>query len=354
MNRREALQLIAASTSVSMLPATLAFGDDRPAKTGMGLVIYCCQFRSQMLAKATPAVDLFEPLTFLDHCKSLGAGGMQNRLGVLEASEVIALRKHAEQHSLYIEAITSVPKDEADVERFEAEIKTAAAVGAKAVRTTIIPGRRYETFDSLAMFREFEASGRGSLELAVPVVERHRMPLAVENHKDHRIAERVKLFEDISSEFVGACVDTGNSIALLEDPVETVTALAPWARSVHLKDQAVQPYADGFLLADIPLGQGFIDLKEIVAIIKSKRPQVRFSLELITRDPLKVPVLEDKYWATFPELPASELARMLKKVRENAADNLTTISRMSPEQQLAHEDANVRTSLDYARDVLQL
>ena len=352
MNRREALQLIAASTSASMLLAASSAGEDRPAATGLGLVIYCCQFRSQMLAKATPAIDLFEPVTFLDHCKSLGAGGMQNRLGVLEPNQALALRKHAEANSLYIEAIVSVPRDQADVERFDAEIKSAAEAGAKAARTTIIPGRRYEFFDSLKMFREFEARGRKSLELAVPVVERHQVPLAVENHKDHRIEERVELFEDISSEFVGACLDTGNSIALLEDPIETATALAPWAHAVHLKDQAVQPYDEGFLLADIPLGQGCIDLKKIVAIIKSKKPHVHFSLELITRDPLEVPVLEDKYWATFPDLPASDLAKMLKMVRDGAADNLTTISRMTLDQQLAHEDANVRISLDYARDVL--
>lgn len=353
MNRREALQLIAASTSVSMLPASAA-ADDTPSATGLGLVTYCCQFRSQMLAKATPPVDLFEPLTFLDHCKSLGAGGMQNRLGVLDSREAMAIRKHAEENSLYVEAIVSVPKDSSDVERFEAEIKTAAVAGAKAVRTTIIPGRRYEYFDSLDMFREYEARGRRSLELAAPVVERHRVPLAVENHKDHRSDQRVALFEHISSEFVGACLDTGNSIALLEDPVETATALAPWAHSVHLKDQAVQPDADGFLLADIPLGQGFIDLKKVVAIIKSKVPQVRFSLELITRDPLKVPVLNDKYWATFPDLPASELARTLKTVRDGATDNLQYITRMSPREQLEREDANVRQSLDYARDVLKL
>ncbi len=354
MNRREALRLIAAGASASMLPAAFAAARDDSAATGLGLVIYCCQYRSKMLANATPPVDLFEPSTFLEHCQSLGAGGMQNRLGVLEPGEALKLRKQAEASGQYIEAIVSVPTDKSDIERFEAEIRTAAAAGAKAVRTTIIPGRRYETFDSLDRFREFEARGRKSLELAAPVVERHRVPLAVENHKDHRNEERVELFKQIGSEFVGACVDTGNSFALLEDPVETVKALAPWAHSVHLKDQAVQMYDDGFLLADIPLGQGFIDLKQIIEILRTEKPHVHFSLELITRDPLEVPVLSDKYWATFPQLPASDLARTLKSVREGTTDNLQYVSRMTPEQQLAQEDANVRASLDYARDVLNL
>ena len=354
MKRRQALQLIVAGTSASLLRATSTNGHEEPRNTGLGLVTYCCQFRRRILAKATPPVDLSEPRAFLAHCKSLGAGGMQIRLGVMNGSDSLELRKQAETNNQYIEAIVSVPQDRSKTGRFEAEIKTAAAVGAKAVRTTIIPGRRYEYFESLEMFRKFEARGRKALELAAPIVERHRVPLAVENHKDHRKGPRVALFEHISSEFVGACVDTGNSFALLEDPVETTKALAPWAHSVHLKDQAVQMVDDGFLLGDIPLGQGFIDLKKIVKILQAAKPQIHFSLELITRDPLKIPVLKDSYWRTFPDLPARDLARTLNTVRAGATDNLQYISRMTAEQQVTREDANVRQSLDYARDVLRL
>ena len=95
-----------------------------------------------------------------------------------------------------------------------------------------MPGRRYEEFKSLEHFRRAEAAGVRSLELAEPVLARHRFRLAVENHKDHRVAERLRLFEHLGSEWMGACVDVGNNIALLEDPVETVRALAPWARGI--------------------------------------------------------------------------------------------------------------------------
>jgi hypothetical protein len=113
-------------------------------------------------------------------------------------------------------------------------------------------------------------------------------------------------------------------------------------------------YDDGFLLGDIPLGQGFVDLKKIVKILRTEKPQVHFSLELITRDPLKVPVFNDTYWRTLPDVPATDLVRTLNTVRAGTTDNLQYISRMSAEQQLAREDANVRMSLDYARDVLGL
>jgi 3-oxoisoapionate decarboxylase len=99
----------------------------------------------------------------------------------------------------------------------------------------------------------------------------------------------------------------GNNLALLEDPVEVVEKLAPWAFSVHLKDHAVQEYEDGFLLSDVPLGAGCLDLKKMADILLAAKPQVRFSIELITRDALKIPCLTDKHWATFPGLKKGDI-----------------------------------------------
>ena len=279
---------------------------------------------------------------------------MQCPLGILEEPAAAKVRTFAAANHLYIEAVVKPPRDESDIARFDAELATAVSVGALAARTTVIPGRRYEYFDSLEMFNEYAARARRMLELAAPVAEKHRMPIAVENHKDQRNDERLALFEHIDSEYVGACMDTGNSFALLEDPVQTVRDFAPWTHSVHLKDQALQLYDDGFLLADIPLGQGGLDLKAMVAVLRKAKPDIRFSLELITRDPLKVTCLTEKYWATFSTLPARDLARTLRYVREHSSDNLQYISRMTLDEQLAREDANVRESLEYARDELGL
>ncbi len=352
LNRRAALGLIAGAVG---LPASVSSAAPaRGKRTGLGLVVYCSRFRRDALRRRDKDFDLYAPLSFLHHCVELGAGGMQCSLGVLNAAGSQVLKSFAENNGLFIEAIVRPPKDESDVDRFDAELQTAAAVSALAARTTIIPGRRYEYFDSLDTFKEFAARGQRMLELAAPVAEKHRIPIAVENHKDQRDDERIALFEHIDSEYVGACVDTGNSFALLEDPIQTVRDFAPWAHAVHLKDQALQLYDEGFLLADIPLGQGGLDLKCMVAILKKAKPGIHFNLELITRDPLKVPCLTDKYWSTFPTLPGRELARTMRYVRGHSSDNLQYITRMSSDKQLAREDANVRQSLDYARDELGL
>lgn len=352
VSRRTALKLVAGSVAAGALPQVAQA--ETPERTSLGLVLYCAKFRRDAMRKTNPEFNLYAPQNFLTYCRGLGAGGMQCSLGVLAEKDAASLRNYAAENALYIEAIVRPPNDKDDVARFDAELNTAAAVGAKAARTTIIPGRRYEQFDSLKAHLEAAARGQRMLELAAPVAEKHRIPIAVENHKDQRDSERVALFEHIGSEFVGACVDTGNSFALLEDPIQTVRTFAPWAHSVHLKDQALQICDEGFLLADIPLGQGGLDLKTMVAILKKAKPNIQFSLELITRDPLIVPCLTEKYWATFPKLPGREMARTLQYVREHSSDNLQYISKMTPAEQLGRETLNVRQSLDYARNELRL
>jgi sugar phosphate isomerase/epimerase len=227
------------------------------------------------------------------------------------------------------------------------------------VRVVLLPGvtsgRRYEEYNSADEFHQAYKRGRQMLELAEPVAARHQIRLAVENHKDQRIPEMLHTIAGISSEYVGVCVDTGNSIALLEDPMEVIKAYAPWAYAVHLKDIAVQQYQDGFLLWDVPLGEGFLDLAKAVGIIRSSHPEVQFSLEMMTRDPLKVPCLTENYWIVLADVPGYDLARTLKMVRTHAYEQTPPqVSHLSLSEQLRLEQENVKKSLVYARDHLGL
>jgi len=48
----------------------------------------------------------------------------------------------------------------------------------------------------------------------------------------------------------------------------------------------MRPCDDGFLVGDAPLGDGFLDLPGMVETLRKAKPGIRFSLEVITRDPL--------------------------------------------------------------------
>ena len=153
---------------------------------------------------------------------------------------------------------------------------------------------------------------------------------------------------------IGATVDTGNSFALLDDPYGAIEALAPYAFTVHFKDQALREYEHGFLLADIPLGQGSFDMQRVAAILRRAKPDIRMMLELITRDPLKVPCLSEKFWATMPQVSGNDLARTLRFVREHPAKSLQEVGSLSLDKQVELEDANIAASVKYAREELDL
>jgi sugar phosphate isomerase/epimerase len=215
-------------------------------------------------------------------------------------------------------------------------------------------GRRYEVFESGDAFRKFREQGLQALQWAVPVAEKHEVRLAVENHKDLQSSELLDVIKKLDSPLLGVCLDTGNSIALLETPSQTVELLAPHAFTTHVKDMGVEEYPDGYFLSEVPLGTGFLDVPKIIAALRKARPDIHLNLEMITRDPLKIPCLSSKYWTTLEDIPGRRLAEMLALVRAKAGPKpLPRISGLSKEEQMAREDENVRACLRYAKEKLQ-
>jgi sugar phosphate isomerase/epimerase len=341
-----------AGASAALISSTATARVAPPARDrSLGVVIHSYPIRSRI----ERTKGFTEPATFLAFCRDRGAAGVQLPLGIRTASEAAKLRAQVERFGMYLEGSVRPPKDRSDVERFSAEIRTARDAGALVVRTVMLVGRRYETFRTARAYADFARNALASLHLAEPIVSRFKVTLAVENHKDYRADELADVMKRLSSEYVGVCVDTGNNLALLEQPLETAKALAPWAAACHLKDMAVEEGRDGFHLAEVPLGDGLLDLKGILAVLRKARPAIRFSLEMITRDPLHVPCLADGYWATFDKVPGRDLARTLALVRARAAKTpLPRISRLSQAKQLEVEDQNVRRSIAYGRDRLGL
>jgi sugar phosphate isomerase/epimerase len=351
LNRRDMLAACAAAVpALAGLPSRA----EPPAEPRPHLGVVAYSFSIRLAAdRAAGAAGLADPLAFVEHCHRFGAGGVQVGLGERDRDYTARLRDKLGEYRMYLEGVVRPPKDRGDVDRFAAEVRTAKEAGAAVLRTVLSNGRRYETFDSAAAFRQWREQANASLALAEPVVARHEVRLAVENHKDLRAGELADLLKRLDSRHVGACVDTGNNIALLEEPLAVVETLAPWAYSVHLKDMGVAEYDDGFLLAEVPLGEGFLDLKKVAAVLRGARPEVRFNLEMITRDPLKVPCLTEKYWATLGEVPGRDLARTLALVRGRKRA-LPTLGDLPRERQLAVEEDNVRKCLAYAREHLDL
>jgi sugar phosphate isomerase/epimerase len=283
----------------------------------------------------------------------VGAAGVHGGMTDISFDWARRTRRMKEALDMYVEIQTFLPRP--DPGEFEHAVKVAKEAGASSLRVVCLLGRRYEMMKSRQDWSDAVARFHEQIAAAVPIVERYRMPLGIENHKDWRVDEQVALLERYSSEYLGVCLDTGNNLSILDDPMETVEQLAPWTFNVHFKDMAMEEYERGFLLSEVPLGEGVLDLPRIVSTIQRARPEVRLSLEMIVRDPLPVPCLTDEYWASFDEVNGRDLARALTRIRTRTRQEpLPRISGLDADERRAFERELVDRCIRYAADELGL
>ena len=294
-----------------------------------------------------------QPFDFIEHCHSLGLGVVETRL---PSGDPRTFRKKIEAYGMRVIIDAGYPRDENGVAPFDAAVKTAQECGAFSLHVAMT-GRRYEDFSNLEAFQKDFERCQKSIALAEPILRKYRIRLGIENHKGWRSVEQAAWLKRVSSEWVGVHFDFGNNLSLCEDPLDTLGHLLPYAVACHMKDMAVEPYEDGFLLSEVPLGEGFLDIKGMVATLRTKDPNIPLNLEMITRDPLKIPVFTDKYWATFDDsyspLPGRDLAHILDMLRRNRPSSpLPRITGLSAESQLKLEDDCISKSLNYVRQYL--
>jgi sugar phosphate isomerase/epimerase len=306
----------------------------------------------QSIRFATPQ-RLLSADRLMEIAQQVGAAGAHGGMTEITPDWARRTRRMKEELGMYLEIQTFLPRP--DAAEFEQFVKIAKDAGATSLRVVCLLGRRYELMNTLEDWTHAVAGFHKQIEDALPIVERYRMPLGIENHKDWRVDEQVALLQRYSSEYLGVSLDTGNNLSILDDPMETVEKLAPWTFNVHFKDMQMEECDTGFLLSEVPLGEGMLDLPKMVETIRRAKPDVRFSLEMIVRDPLVVPCLTDRYWATFPDVNGRDLARALSRIRATKERKpLPRITGLDAEQRLALEHDCVDRSIRYAREYLGL
>ncbi|MDI1322227.1 MAG: TIM barrel protein [Algoriphagus sp.] len=319
----------------------------------MGIVVhsYGARWNSKVESKNYPGFQ--NALDLINHCHSIGAGGVQVGVNNWTSDFAKQVRDTREKLGLYLEGSIGMPKTEADVSNFEKEVLAAKEAGATVLRTVCLSGRRYENFKTEAEWLTFKTNSLNSIRLAEPIVRKHKMKLAVENHKDWKAQELADIIKNLSSEWVGVTLDFGNNYSLLEESSHVISTLAPYAFSTHIKDMGVKEYEKGFLLSEVPLGTGIVDLKTGVDLCRKYNPDITFSLEMITRDPLQIPCLEDGYWATFENASPLDLAKILRVVKaKEFSGELPSVSKLDPEKKLAFEEENNLACLAYGKEKL--
>jgi len=140
---------------------------------------------------------------------------------------------------------------------------------------------------------------------------------AIENHKDLTCWETRQVIDLAGTDFVASYLDTGNPVFMMEDPMQTVETLGPVSVMLHLRDSVVYEARKGIAVQWVPLGEGVVDFKAIIAKAKELCPQVPVYNKPITgRPPAILPVFDPAFMQKYRDVRAQDWARFLALARQ--------------------------------------
>lgn len=123
-------------------------------------------------------------------------------------------------------------------------------------------------------------------EAAIPKIEEYNLKVAIENHCDMFADEVIWLVEKLSHPLIGACVDTINSLVMMEGIAACIDKLAPYAFCVHFCDNKIVVDPDGTHSIGCAIGDGNLDCVKIMQILREKAPAEMDTIDLEIELPL--------------------------------------------------------------------
>jgi sugar phosphate isomerase/epimerase len=177
--------------------------------------------------------------------------------------------------------------------------------------------------------------------------------IAVENHAgDLQAWELVTLVEEAGKEYVGVNLDAGNAAWTLEDPVQSLEVLGPYAACSSLRDSMVWEYDQGAKVQWTAMGEGNVDLKTYFQRFAALCPTVPANIETLSGFAVEFPYLKPEFWSVWPRARAQDFARFVALAKTGKP--LAAHRSANDEEERAYQKAELERSLDYCRRVLGL
>ncbi len=196
-------------------------------------------------------------------------------------------------------------------------LKTVAQVGATVMRATL---SHLLCGDRRPMSGGWEAhlqAVAGRLQEMLPVAADLGICIAVENHQDATTDDLLRLAQMTGNHpAFGITLDTGNPLAVGEEPVEAARRLAPIIRHLHLKDYTIHFAPEGYRLVRCAAGDGVIDFPAILEVVRGNGHDLLPGIEIAAQATRTIPLLEPDWWDEYPPRPAKPFAEALRVLWE--------------------------------------
>jgi sugar phosphate isomerase/epimerase len=303
--------------------------------------------------KAKIGIDLFSvrssgytPFEYLDYAAKLGGNVVHfseiRFIGNLEPDNLRKVRAYAEKLGIELElGMRSIcpsskafdPKAGTAEEQIEKMLAAAKLVGSPIVRCFL--GSSADRVGPIPI--------EGHIENTIKVLHNVRsrvidsgVKIAIENHAgDMQGRELKSLIEGAGKDFVGACLDSGNPLWVLEDPHVTLEHLAPYVLTSHVRDTAVWRVPEGAAVQWVRMGDGNIGIDSYVKRYLELCPGKAITLEIIVTGARKYPYLDPKFWDGYKNVPAHEFSRFVALVDKGEPRPATP---PAPKEQMAQRE----------------
>lgn len=191
-------------------------------------------------------------------------------IGGLEEAELLQLKVQADTYGIALEVGTRGIKSE-NIENF---LRIAQLLGSPILRVVIDSKDHEPTIPEIVqLLKPFEVKFKEA-----------KIKLAIENHDRLTCSEFNEIIDQVGSDWVGICLDTVNSLGAVEAPNTVIPALASRAINVHMKDFEIVRINGqmGFTVRGTALGEGRLDVAEVIAAVGGVQREITAVIELWT------------------------------------------------------------------------
>ena len=290
----------------------------------IGLCLYGIAYTTGLVGHGTPRANPkpVGPNEFLDLAAQKGLSSVETHLGYISPQEdeatLLAFRDRA--RDLGLQFVIAGPK--IDVEAFRHHLPLAAKLGVRTVRCVIsgiLCGDR-RPIGGLEGWQRHLAETTQKLKTIAPQAEDLGIRIGVENHQDATSADLIGLCEEVGSPNVGIVLDTGNPLAVAEDPVEFAERILHHLVHVHLKDYRMVRTESGYRLFHCAIGAGQVDFAALFKLFDTK-PDVLRHIEMAALGERHIRVLEADYWANLaPQRSLVDTLPVLRRLQNAEVD----------------------------------
>jgi sugar phosphate isomerase/epimerase len=341
---------------VAALPA-VGVSAAQEAGRRIGTITYSLQYTTATMKYKTRPGEKTDIFGCVELIRKLGGDALQVFFPMIEGmneAELKRLRAKAADLDVQLE----INGGNALNKNFERAFEVAKVLGVKMVGSSYGMLMRPDKIDTLEKWDAHLAACEARTRELGRAAKPYGINFGVENHLDFTLEELHAMIRKVDMPNVGVVFDYGNSIGTLDDPLEAADVLGPYIVATHCKDFAIEENSRGFRFTMVPFGAGSLHFKEITTrVLKHMRPEVVFSVEMMTDQNFEVPWILDRFWTAYRNKSGRQVAAALRHIRTKAIDpehcmSQDEVDAMPHKQHLELEQKNLQYCIAYLKRTL--